>query len=140
MVVDEPKQFADLDARSDLLRVELSRKSSLFDVLTPPPDRPSDPVKVQDAKLRRAINGFVSCTFSFGMLLVLHAISPSPNFKDGSVQFLLLLLVLVGFVAQTHSLLSVVRDRITTLEKELREMRQNLLPAAPDSSSTTLKS
>ena len=123
-------EFDELDKRTDQLRAEFSRRSSLFDLLSPPPLKPDNPAATEDKKLRGTIT--TAALFSFQALLyLLIAIRfgdhPQPDTYHPVIQVLILFLG-VSFNAWYATRL--LRVRIVKLESELWELRRSL--PAPD--------
>jgi len=140
MQAAKPDPLNDLDERTARLQEQLTAKSSLFDVLSPPPPQKLDPAAAEDAKLQSAIRAIA---FGNVVLLVLTfavlALDIFGRPSSGDHTYLLIALLFIVGVGQSAVIaFRILRRRIAALEAELREARRTAsIASSPASSDAT---
>ena len=132
----DPNKVPDLETATTELREQLARKSSLFDLLSPPPDRPSDPQAGADKKLRRVILSatVTSAVLAFmGLVMMIVKIdyrSSAPGGIPFAEAMLSIALIQVGGLGLgICTALRLIRARLASLERDYRDKAGT--PAAP---------
>lgn len=121
-----------MDERVARLQAQLSTKSSLFDVLSPPSPKESHGAVLEDEKLQaliRSVDWFAYVLVIGGMLLSLFVLTRES--RMGSQTAWLPFLIMAGGVAHTVAIaLRMVRTRVMSIESQLHALRGALHAAA----------
>ncbi len=123
MPASEPNQFAELDAQTASLRQQLDAKSSLFDLLSPPPDRKPDPATIEDNQLKSAIRSAMGYSY-FILALSVAVLAIGFGTRWGSFSSPLMIIAYAGINVSTT--MKLLRMRTIALESEVRELRDQL--------------
>ncbi len=116
-------QFAELDSQTASLRKQLDAKSSLFDVLSPPPDREPDPAAIEDNQLKSAMRS--GMVYSHIILaLGIAALAIGSGTRWGSFASPLMIIASDGISVSTG--MKLLRKRTIALESEVRKLRGQL--------------
>ena len=127
MPATEPDQFAALDAQTARLRGQLEAKSSLFDVLSPPPSQPTDAATTEDKKLKSAYRiGNFTC-YVLLVITVAYAFIGYGERRSSMWGLLTTPLMLAASVG-IHAFIAIrlLRARSISLESEVRQLRAEL--------------
>ena len=127
MPATEPDPSAALDTQITRLREQLEAKSSLFDVLSPPPSQPTDAATTEDKKLKSASSiGTFNC-YALLAITIAYAFIGYGERRSSMWGVLTTPLILAGSVG-IHAFIAIrlLRARTIALENEVRQLRADL--------------
>src|SRR5882757_5581353 len=114
----EPQQ--QFEERTARLRAQLDAKSSLFDILSPPPPRKVEDAAAEDAKLQKVIRSVSRSNILMlcfvGMFLLFEILDRSS--RTGMTYYIVILVLVSALGGSVVAALRLLHTRVVALEAE----------------------